>query len=123
MKIEYKKIQNENPYISSKCIYEFKIAKDVLKKHYKALARMAMLFNSKERNHGFIKKEDEASFLSIVSEIENSNDKKCSASHKKAAEKYKKNHGNCQHEDLGSLGYRHGDRVKCPFCGKIVEVW
>ncbi len=30
---------------------------------------------------------------------------------------------NCQHEDLGSLGYRHGDTVKCPHCGKMAEVW
>lgn len=30
---------------------------------------------------------------------------------------------NCQHEDLGSLGYKHGTTVKCPFCGKLVEVW
>jgi hypothetical protein len=30
---------------------------------------------------------------------------------------------NCQHEDLGSLGYKHGTTVKCPFCGKLAEVW
>jgi hypothetical protein len=30
---------------------------------------------------------------------------------------------NCQHEDLGSLGYRHGDTVKCPYCGQMAEVW
>lgn len=29
----------------------------------------------------------------------------------------------CQHEDLGSLGYTHGDIVRCPFCGEMAEVW
>ena len=29
----------------------------------------------------------------------------------------------CGHEDLGSLGYRHGDTVKCPHCGAMAEVW
>lgn len=30
---------------------------------------------------------------------------------------------NCEHEDLGSLGYTHGTIVNCPFCGKKAEVW
>lgn len=30
---------------------------------------------------------------------------------------------NCQHEDLGSLGYTHGTTVVCPFCGQLAEVW
>jgi len=123
MKVKYNKIQNENPYISTKCVYEFKIVSDVLKKHYKALANMAMLFNSKERNAGFIKKEDEQNFLKLVNEIENSNDKRCANSHKKAAEKYKNKKVKCQHEDLGSLGYKHGERVKCPHCGNMTTVW
>lgn len=29
----------------------------------------------------------------------------------------------CEHHDLGSLGYTHGDTVECPFCGKMAEVW
>lgn len=29
----------------------------------------------------------------------------------------------CRHEDLGSLGYNHGETVKCPFCGKMARVW
>lgn len=29
----------------------------------------------------------------------------------------------CEHQDLGSLGYRHGDVVNCPFCGERAEVW
>ncbi len=29
----------------------------------------------------------------------------------------------CDHEDLGSVGYTHGDTVKCPHCGKMAEVW
>jgi hypothetical protein len=123
MKIKYNKIQIENPYVSAKCVYKFQIVSDVLKKHYKELARMSMLFNSKERNAGFIRKENEQAFLKLVEEIENSNDKRCASSHKKAAEKYKNRNAKCQHEDLGSLGYRHGDRVKCPHCGEMAVVW
>lgn len=29
----------------------------------------------------------------------------------------------CDHGDLGSMGYRHGDTVICPFCGERAEVW
>lgn len=29
----------------------------------------------------------------------------------------------CQHDDLGSLGYQHGSIVECPFCFKNCEVW
>ncbi len=29
----------------------------------------------------------------------------------------------CDHGDLGSLGYKHGEVVKCPHCGKPAEVW
>jgi DNA-directed RNA polymerase subunit M/transcription elongation factor TFIIS len=124
MKIKYNKIQNENPYISQKCIYEFKIVSSILKKHYKSLARISMLFNSRERNHGFIKKEDEQSFLRLVQEIEDSNNKRCETSHKKAVEKYRKRKSvKCEHDDLGSLGYKHGERVQCPRCGQMTEVW
>lgn len=123
MKIRYNKIQNENPYVSQKCVYEFKIVSSVLKTHYKALARMSMLFNSRERNAGFIKKEDEPAFLKLVEEIENSNESRCATSHKKAVAKYKNKKTACEHEDLGSFGYRHGDRVKCPHCGEIAVVW
>ena len=28
----------------------------------------------------------------------------------------------CPHDDLGSFGYRHGDTVECPFCGREAEV-
>lgn len=30
---------------------------------------------------------------------------------------------NCEHEDLGSLGYTHGTYVKCPYCGQMAQVW
>lgn len=34
------------------------------------------------------------------------------------------NHYNhCEHEDLGSLGFNHGDTVKCPHCGTMCQVW
>lgn len=123
MKIQYEKISNENPYVTSKCVFKFKIVDSILKSHYKALARMSMLFNSSERNAGFIRINDEKAFLDLVAKIENSNDKRCATSHKKAVEKYKSRKSVCDHADLGSLGYRHGDRVRCPMCGEMCEVW
>ncbi len=125
MKINYSEITNENPHITSKCIYKFKIESSILKKHYKALARIAMLFNSRERNAGFIKKENKEKFLKLIEEIENSNNKRCATSHKKAVQNYKKRNSKniCNHEDLGSLGYTHGEKVKCPHCGELAIVW
>lgn len=123
MKIRYEKINNENPYVTRKCVYKFKIENSILKSHYKTLARMAMLFNIRERNAGFIKKEDEYNFLTLVEKIEKSNDKRCSTSHKKAVEKRKTRKSYCEHEDLGSMGYKHGDRVRCPHCGEMCVVW
>lgn len=125
IKVTHQKIQNENPWITVKCAYKFKIVSSILKKHYKALANMSMLFNAEERNVGFVRKENEQAFLKLIEDIENSNDKRCETSHKKSLEKYKnqKSKIRCEHEDLGSLGYRHGDRVKCPDCGEMCEVW
>lgn len=123
MKINYSEIKNENPYVTAKCIYRFKIEKSILKKHYKALARMSMLFNHTERNAGFIRKENKQKFLDLLEEIEKSNSKKAAASHEKAAAKYKKKNYKCEHEDLGSLGYVHGETVKCPHCGQLAVVW
>lgn len=125
MKIQVEKIRNENPYIIQKCSLKFKIVSSVLKKHYKALARMSMFFNSKETNVGFIKKGDEDKFYALIKEINNSNDKRCVSSHKKAVEKRRSRKSNsvCEHEDLGSLGYKHGETISCPHCGKKAVVW
>ena len=30
---------------------------------------------------------------------------------------------NCEHGDLGSLGFAHGSIVKCPCCGEMARVW
>lgn len=125
MKVNYSEIKNENPYITSKCVYKFEIVSDVLKKHYKALARMAMLFGSQKRNVGFIKKEDAQAFLMLIKEIESSNDKKCATSHNRAKATAAKRNNNkkCDHADLGSLGYTHGETVICPRCGEKAVVW
>ncbi len=125
MKVTYQTIKNENPYIMSKCIYKVEIISDILKKHYKALAQMSMFF---KKNSGFIKKECAQEFLSLLSEIESSNDKRCATSHlkaKKTAAKRRDGHSNtkCDHADLGSLGYKHGETVTCPHCGQMAEVW
>ena len=125
MKIQIEEIRNENPYVSSKCSLKFKIVSSILKKHYKSLAQMAMLFNSQERNAGFIRKGDEDKFRALVEEINNSNDKRCASSHKKAVERKRsrKPSSACEHEDLASLGYKHGETVRCPHCGNKAVVW
>lgn len=125
MKISYQEIRGENPYIQQKCIYSFEIVSDILKKHYKTLARMAMLFNSTKRNSGYIKKENAQEFLKLIAEIDSSSDKRCTASHDKAkaTAAKRRNSSKCDHDDLGSLGYKHGETIICPFCGQMVEVW
>lgn len=129
MKVTYSELDhNEITHVKRQCVYKFKIASSILKKHYKALARMSMLFNDKERNVGFIKNKNKEAFLKLIEEIEKSNDKRCATSHKKAVEnaksKYSKaSSSRCEHEDLGSLGYAHGEIVTCPHCGQRARVW
>lgn len=86
MKIRYEKVAHENAYIVQKCVYRFEIIASITKTHYKALAKMSMLFNSTARNVGFVKKENAAEFLSLIEKIEKSNDKVAAASHKKSIE-------------------------------------
>jgi len=42
---------------------------------------------------------------------------------KKVTARKKSEPSSCSHEDLGSLGYKHGDVVDCPYCGRKAEVW
>ena len=43
---------------------------------------------------------------------------------RKAKKAIKKRVSNsCEHGDLGSLGYKHGSIVTCPYCGQRAEVW
>jgi hypothetical protein len=110
-------------------VYKYKIVNSILKTHYKELMRMAKMINFDEYNTGVIAHKDKEKFEALVAKIEKSSDKRCETSHQKAIEakkvsKSKKDQlESCKHEDLGSLGYRHGERVKCPFCGKMCEVW
>lgn len=110
-------------------IYKYKIVNSIIKTHYKELMRLAKMINYDEYNTGLITHADKEKFETLVSKIENSNDKRCATSHQKAIEKKKSRKNerakkeSCRHEDLGSLGYRHGERIKCPFCGKMCEVW
>ena len=89
MKIEYKKIKDEDIFITKECIFKFKIVNPILKSHYKELAFISMFFNRDERNAGFIKKKNEKAFLELIAKIEKSSDKRCVTSYKKAVEKHK----------------------------------
>lgn len=42
---------------------------------------------------------------------------------KKSASGYPVDPSSCDHADLGSLGYKHGTIVTCPYCGDRAEVW
>jgi hypothetical protein len=99
MKIKYEKVITENIYIMNQCIFKFKIVSSILKKHYKELARMSMLFNNREQNTGFIEKRDEQQFLDLVAIIESSNDARCATSHKNAIEKAKNRKNTVSFED------------------------
>lgn len=130
MKIKYEKlsIEKNNPRYrrwTKAYIYQYKIVDSILKSHYKELMRISSCHGWDGYNTGVIKFEDREAFEKLVEKIEKSNDKRCATSHKKAIEnkKNRKKAVKCDHQDLGSLGYRHGDRVKCPFCGKMCEVW
>jgi len=37
--------------------------------------------------------------------------------------RYSSDYIKCDHADLGSLGYRHGHTVICPFCNREAVVW
>lgn len=130
MKISYKKVDSSNstPYaVKKKAVYKFKIESSILKTHYKELARMAFLFNSEERNTGYILSPNKDNFLALVEKAEKVNEKVASNSHAKSVEKAKSRRANisnsCNHDDLGSLGYTHGSNVRCPHCGEVAEVW
>ena len=122
MKVSYAKVQNENQYVMLSVVFKFRIQESILKSHYKALARLSMLFNSSERNVGFIRKESEQEFLALIEKIEASNAKRCATSHAKTAVA-RRSSRKCEHSDLGSLGYRHGETVTCPHCGKKAVGW
>lgn len=110
--------------------YEFKVVGSLTKTDFKALARMARLFKAEKGVYGgLIKAADEKAFLALVEKAEKANPKIAEKSHEAAKEKAamrrteRRTEKDCEHEDLGSLGFKHGETVKCPHCGKAAEVW
>lgn len=131
MKIKYEKLQmsqSDHRYKrwSKAYVYQYKIVDSIMKSHYKELMMISKMNKWDGYNTGVIKFADKEKFETLVEKIEKSNDKRCATSHKKAIEKKIKRKSvssDCDHPDLGSMGYRHGAWVKCPFCGKMCEVW
>lgn len=131
MKISYNKNINANDIkskvaiaINGRLFCTFKICKSILKNDFKSLMQLTKNYDAKQKS-GFIKESDKEEFIKLCEKIEKSDDNKCENSHQKSAKKYLENKiiRKCEHEDLGSLGYRHGDTVSCPHCGERAQVW
>ena len=103
---------------------KFKICDSILKTHFKNLMKISKMYNSKEKT-GFILESNKDEYTSLLNKIERSNSDKCRESHKKSIERKieRNNLIYCDHRDLGSFGYMHGETVSCPFCGMKAEVW
>jgi rubrerythrin len=124
MKISVKEADLKVNFGNGRAVLEFKLVDSILKTHFKELMRLARCYDSKEKT-GYITDKDERIFKALVEKIEKSNSKRAKASHEKMAAKAKQRYSKskCTHDDLGSLGYRHGTTVKCPHCGQMAEVW
>ena len=108
-------------------IFEYKLIDSILKSHFKLLMKISADYSYKTKS-GLIEEKDKDVFLALVEKIDSSNDKRCATSHKSSIEKRKQRAtepklSECTHDDLGSLGYIHGDIVNCPMCGQRTEVW
>ncbi len=124
MKIEYT-TKLDFPHEKMGMLYQFTIKQSILITHFKSLMKLARLYESSKKT-GCIHPDDKEEFLSLIDKIEKSSDARCKKSHEAATKNFKEktySSSRCEHEDLGSLGYRHGDTVTCPFCGKRAEVW
>ena len=126
MNIKYTKFNGTGYAKQKKAVYEFKVTGSLLKTHFKALARISFLFKRESGVYqGFILPSEVDQFLKLCEKANKVDSDKAKKSHEKAKVNYKKKKeaSSCQHEDLGSLGYKHGSIVTCPHCGKKAEVW
>ena len=91
MKINYTDKISYNPFLESKnVVYSFSIEKSVLKTHFKALAKMSMLFKIDYRTGkygGYIEAKNKDAFIELVARIEKVNDKTARKSHEKTKQK------------------------------------
>jgi hypothetical protein len=124
MKISVKKADLKVNFGNGKAVLQYTLLDSILKTHFKELMRLTRCYDSKEKT-GYITDKDELKFKDLVEKIEKSDSKKARASHEKTAAKAKQRYSKskCTHDDLGSLGYRHGTTVKCPHFGQMAEVW
>lgn len=131
-KISYKLINSRTKPTINKTIAEkrygelfceFQIDKSILASHFKLLMGLAKQYD-KYTKIGYITKNQKQQFLDLCVEIENSNDEEAIQSHERSQKKpQKKKEIICDHADLGSFGYVHGQKVTCPNCNKPAIVW
>lgn len=128
MKIKYSSLFNDQTGIlrRKRIVYKYTLVDSILKTHFKMLMRLSSVdgYHSKSKT-GYIAEPDKEAFLALVEKIEKSNSKRAKTSHQKSIERKKtaSTKIDCNHDDLGSFGYRHGERVVCPHCGQRAEVW
>lgn len=108
---------------------KFELVQAITKEHYKQLMGIARYYSSKNKT-GTIYQEDMKEFISLAYDIESSDSSECEKSYSKAKKRKEKLYSSsnnkkndCDHADLGSLGYEHMTTVKCPICGEMAEVW
>jgi hypothetical protein len=134
-KIKKEKQEESDPKIKiNGCNYQ--ILKAITKTHFKKL--MKLNINTIHNYEGTKKAYDWKTKTGTVKDIHKddlqklavlinkSSSKRAETSYEKAIEKKaikSENKSHCEHEDLGSLGYKHGTIVKCPNCGEMAEVW
>ena len=124
-------------YSSDQRIIEYTLVGSVLKTHFKELMKLSECSYNSATKKGLIRESKKTAFLALIERINKVSDKRANASHAKTAaeavarrsetsdNKYPRNPNECEHEDLGSLGYStdFGEKVVCPYCGSLVEVW
>ena len=131
-------------------VIEYTLVGSVLKTHFKELMQLSDCSYHGGKKKGLIRQSVKPKFLDLVERINEVSDERAAASHAKTAAEaaqrnarrneersdmrresahkarsYPRDPRSCEHEDLGSLGYgaKFGEKVVCPHCGALAEVW
>jgi hypothetical protein len=130
MKVSTRKINNDDKFAKNylNAVCKFTIEDSILKTHFKMLAKMSKCFSLNpqiKKYEGYITEGDFSKFEELLLKINKVKAATAKKSHERSKANAKKRTAkiNCEHEDLGSLGYKHGETVTCPNCGQLAEVW
>ena len=142
--------QDIRRYSTDPRVIKYTLVGSILKTHFKELMKMSDCSYHGGKKKGLIRQSNKRKFLDLVERINKISDERAAASHAKTAAEsaqrnarrneernvrrressdkalnYPRDPRSCEHEDLGSLGYgaSYGEKVICPYCGSLVEVW